>query len=253
MGGGWKYAAASVVGTSHQSSPEGVCQDSHALRYLDHAEAFAGIVSDGAGSASQSKAGSRLTCEFVMGKIASVPASSLFDESFAWETLNELQAELQKLADEAGLRIREFACTLLVAIICPYRAVFWQIGDGAICFRERGEESYQYAFWPEKGDYANVTYFATDANAREHLEFDIAETEIVELGIFSDGLERLALDFVAGEVHAGFFNALFPHMRTLPEGLSADLSGRLAEFLGSERVNKRTDDDKTLILASRAT
>ena len=252
MDSGWKYAAASVIGTSHQSSPEGVCQDSHAFRYLEHASAFVGVVSDGAGSASRSQTGSRSTCDFVLEKIAEAPASSLFEESFAGETLERLRTGLQALADDAGLRIREFACTLLVAIVCPYRAVFWQIGDGAMCFREREEERYGYAFWPEKGDYANVTYFVTDANAKEHLDIDIAEAEIVELGIFSDGLERLALDFTSGEAHTGFFSGLFPHLRGLPEGHSEELAVQIADFLSSERVNKRTDDDKTLILASRA-
>ena len=28
-----------------------------------------------------------------------------------------------------------FACTLLVAVVDQHRATFWQIGDGAICFR----------------------------------------------------------------------------------------------------------------------
>ena len=252
MNGGWKYAAASVIGTSHQSSPEGACQDAHAFRYLDNASAFVGVVSDGAGSASRSQTGSRCACDLVLQKIAAAPATLLFQQSFAKETLENLRSELQARAAEADLRIREFACTLLVAIVCPCRSVFWQIGDGAMCFRARNEERFQYVFWPEKGDYANVTYFVTDVNAKEHLDIDIVDAEIVELGIFSDGLERLALDFVAGEAHNGFFNGLFPHIRSLPEGRSEELSLRLAEFLSSERVNKRTDDDKTLILASRA-
>ena len=121
-----------------------------------------------------------------------------------------------------------------------------------MCFRLRDEDTFQYAFWPEKGDYANVTFFVTDAKAEEHLEFDVTDGEILELAAFSDGIERLALDFVAGEAHSGFFNGLFPHLRSLEPGHSARVSAQLTDFLASERVNKRTDDDKTLILASRA-
>jgi hypothetical protein len=40
-------------------------------------------------------------------------------------------------------------------------------------------------------------------------------------------------------------------MRNLPEGRCDELSSQIANFLGSDRVNGRTDDDKTLILASR--
>ena len=91
----------------------------------------------------------------------------------------------------------------------------------------------------------------TDIRAQEETQVEVYRQELVELAVFSDGIERLALDFGAGEAHTGFFNGLFPHMRGLPEGLSEGLAKQIEGFLGSERVNKRTDDDKTLILASR--
>jgi hypothetical protein len=251
MSCGWKYAAASVIGTSHQKSPGSVCQDSHAVRYFDHASALVGIVSDGAGSASHAQIGSRLTCDFVIAELADVSRDKLFVPSFANDTLANVQQMLGEEADQHGLSIRDFACTMLVVIASPEATAFWQIGDGAICFRQAGDENYNYAFWPEKGDYANITYFVTDPKAQDELQFDVIEAPCVELALFSDGIERLALDFGAGEAHTGFFNGLFPHMRGLPEGLSEGLAKQIEGFLGSERVNKRTDDDKTLILASR--
>lgn len=248
---GWKYAAASVVGTAHRKFPDGVCQDAHALNYIESLSAFVGVVSDGAGSASQAQRGSRFACDFVLERIAEASPTLVFTKTLADVTLDELRSKLRSLAGDEGFQIRDFACTLLVAIICPDRSVFWQMGDGAMVFRERGEDRFKYAFWPEKGDYANVTYFVTDENAKDQLDFDITDGEVVELGMFSDGLERLALDFAAGEVHTGFFIGLFPYMRNLPEGRCDELSSQIANFLDSDRVNRRTDDDKTLILASR--
>jgi len=251
--GGWKYAASSVIGTSHQTKADGVCQDFHVCRYLDGPQpALLAIVSDGAGSASHSHYGSRSACEYVERALAHAAPGMLFTHDFALHVLQSVRKHLEDMATEFGLKVRELACTLLVAIVHTSRAAFWQVGDGAMCFRLRDEDTFQYAFWPEKGDYANVTFFVTDATAEEHLEFDVTNGEIVELAAFSDGIERLALDFVAGEAHSGFFNGLFPHLRSLEPGHSARVSAQLAEFLASERVNKRTDDDKTLILASRA-
>jgi hypothetical protein len=248
---GWRYAAASVTGTSHQTSPGALCQDSHALRLLENVDAFVGIVSDGAGSASQSQIGSRCTCDFVLKKIADASVPALLSQSFAADVLERLRLELQEIADNAGLALRDFACTMLVAIVGREKAAFWQIGDGAICFRERNAVKFGYASWPEKGDYANVTFFVTDQNAQAHLEFDVVEADIADVALFSDGLERLALDFIAGEAHTAFFEGLFPHVRgLLMQGHSRELSSEIGGFLGSERVNKRTDDDKTLILAS---
>jgi hypothetical protein len=211
------------------------------------------VVSDGAGSASQSEIGSRRTCDVVLDRISAVAQEELFTASLAADVLERLRMELQRLADEAGVAAREFACTMLVAIVGEEKAAFWQIGDGAICFRERDANRFGYAFWPEKGDYANVTFFVTDQNAQNHLEFDATPIEITDLAIFSDGLERLALDFVSGEAHTAFFAGMFPAVRSLSApGYSPELSSQIEGFLSSERVNMRTDDDKTLLLASRA-
>ena len=187
----------------------------------------------------------------MLERIRTADATTITTIGFTKAVLEEVRECLRALADGASVKLREFACTMLVAIIMPDRAVFWQIGDGAMCFRVAGEERYNYAFWPEKGDFANVTFFVTDDSAHERLEFDVLYRPVVELASFSDGLERLALDFVSGEAHTGFFNGLLPHLRGREAGFSEALSQDLVMFLASERVNKRTDDDKTLILASR--
>jgi hypothetical protein len=250
---GWGYAAASVIGTSHQKSPEGVCQDAHAFQFVEGLDVLVGVVSDGAGSSSQSQIGSRDTCDFVLKSIAKAAPEALFTPALAADVLERLRGELDELATAAAIPVREFACTLLVAIVGREKAAFWQIGDGAICFRERGADDFAYAFWPEKGDYANVTFFVTDANAADHLDVDVAEFEIVELAMFTDGLERLVLNFATGDVHSPFFRKLFPVFHALPgPGYSAKLSAQMAIFLDSKPINERTDDDKTLFLACRA-
>ncbi|HXB73444.1 MAG TPA: PP2C family serine/threonine-protein phosphatase [Candidatus Acidoferrales bacterium] len=249
-GGGWKYAAASVIGTSHQGSSEGVCQDSHACQYLQQSSAFVAVVSDGAGSASHSQLGSRRTCDYIMERATDASAETILSRDFAVDVLDGLRQGLQELADASEQQLRDFACTMLVAVICGNRAAFWQIGDGAMCFRIRDSETFQYAFWPDKGEYANETSFVTQANAQQHLEFDLSDCEIVQLAVFSDGLERLALDFTKGEPHNGFFNGLFPYLSPFEAGHAVNISSQIAGFLGSERVTRRTDDDKTLILAA---
>lgn len=251
MTGGWKYAAASVIGTSHQKSPEGVCQDSHAVSYLEHASALIGIVSDGAGSASQARVGSQLTCEIILRQAKTADPDNLLTASFARDTLEEIRRALFVEADKNCLEIRDFACTMLVAIIAYEKSSFWQVGDGAICIRQSDSDRFRCVYWPDKGDYANVTYFVTDVRAQEETQVSIYEGTINEIAIFSDGIERLALDFAGRDAHDGFFGGLFPYVRALPEGQSNDLARNIEGFLSSDRVNQRTDDDKTLILASR--
>jgi hypothetical protein len=250
MTGKWKYAAASVIGTSHQSSPDGICQDAHRCVYDSDADRLVCVVSDGAGSASRSERGSRLACDLVWDSVSKCDANTVHTRSFALETLEAIRTAILNEAGQENLRVRDFACTLLVALVEPTRATFWQIGDGAICFRLPSEDLFHFVFWPGKGEYANVTYFVTDENAQDELEFDSFENSLSDVALFSDGLERLALDFSAGEAHTKFFAGFFRHLYRESAGHLIEIEQKLEDFLGSERINSKTDDDKTLILAT---
>ena len=61
----------------------------------------------------------------------------------------------------------------------------------------------------------------------------------------------LALDFGQARVHDRFFAPLFRTVRNGPD--EETLRASLLEFMDSKRVNDRTDDDKTLLLATRST
>jgi hypothetical protein len=161
----------------------------------------------------------------------------VFTESFARDTVEKLRAVLFEEADHEGLTIRDFACTLLVAIVSDERASFWQVGDGAICIRESGSDQYRCVYWPEKGDYANITIFITDVRAQEETQVSIRDAQIQEVAMLSDGIERLAIDFTAREAHTGFFGGLFPHLRHLMVGNSLELGKQIEGFLGSESTN----------------
>jgi hypothetical protein len=251
MSRGWGYASASVIGTSHLKTPDETCQDSNLCAYLPSVDAFVGVVSDGAGSASHGADGSMIACEVVLDECAGAGLVDIHSREFSIDVIGSVRNRILSTANGLGLRERDFACTMLVAIIGKERSSFWQIGDGAICFRLLNESPFRFAFWPSKGEYANVTEFVTDADFLSALNFDSGEYPVADIALFSDGLERLALDFNANEVHTPFLAGLFPYLHRRQEGRLHDMDEQLASFLGSERVNKCTDDDKTLILATR--
>jgi hypothetical protein len=211
--------------------------------------------SDGAGSAKHAEIGSRLACE-VIGKTAAefLTAGGLvskIDAALAKEWLALFQSAVELKAATLSASARDLACTLLVAIVGHDSAAFWQIGDGCIIIRSSDEEDFCWVFWPDRGEYENVTYFATEINAAEHLQFETVCRRIDYVSVLTDGLQRLALHYETTSAHAPFFRGLFPPLESASVGLSESLSRSLARFLESERVNSRTDDDKTLILASR--
>ncbi len=86
------------------------------------------------------------------------------------------------------------------------------------------------------------------------LEFELEERCVDEVAIFTDGVERLVLDLQERTAHAPFFRTLFGWVaKTEAAAVNEEIptSEAMGRYLGSKQINDRTDDDKTLILASR--
>ena len=255
----WRYALASVIGTSHERSGS-PCQDASACEITGHAGAslLVSAVADGAGSARHSRIGSRLACQVVHDSVKLLldvgGTIEDIDRIFAESVLARVQIVIQRVARKANARPRDFACTLLAGFVGSDRAAFLQVGDGAIVIapgRPGSTGEYDWVFWPENGEYANETVFATSSIARDHLRFAVIPTAVEELALFSDGLQNLVLDHKNKAAHSGFFAPMFRAVQKGQPGYSKNLSGYLAKFLGSRKVTGRTDDDKTLVLATR--
>lgn len=256
----WRYAHASVVGRSHIASAT-PCQDASACEILDLAGASTlfCIVSDGAGSAPLSQIGARFACEIILDEARSALAGGggvgALDQEFAHGSLERFQHALARVARRAGRPMRDFACTLLYAAVDEQRCAFAQVGDGAIVVSPAAaagaERTFEWVFWPQQGEYVNQTNFAHDPRAHEVLQFEARAQRIEELAVFSDGLQGLVLDVRARVAHARFFEPMFVAMRWAQAGRSESLCGSLRGFLASPMIERRTDDDKSLILASR--
>ncbi len=254
----WRYAYASVIGTSHTKS--GLpCQDFCACQEITAPSGqtvLVAVVSDGAGSADRSQVGSRLACELFVGEITSLLEvhGSVEDvtKEFCEKWLTRFQHEIGVRAEAEELLPRAFACTFLAAVIGADCAAFCQIGDGAIVIQPQdGTGEYCWQFWPEKGEYENQTYFTTDASAAEHLQHDMSAKQINEVAIFSDGLQRLALHMESQTAYTPFFRPMFAPLYKAADGHSSELSSALGQFLSSKRVQDQTDDDSSLVLATR--
>lgn len=255
--GGWRYAAASVIGTSHEKTG-GTCQDANDCKIyaLDCGEKIlAAIAADGAGSAVCGGEGAARTCGVFLGLVEEHFGTGRTVAQITRDTVVSWVATLQTFLEEDAKAIsrerRDFACTILGLIIDETNAVCFQVGDGVIVLADSEERVYGHVFWPDRGEYANTTHFVTEDDAREHLQFESIKRRIVEAALLTDGLQNIALNYQQRTAHDPFFKGLFAPLRTAEEGCSLELSRSLASFLASARVNDKTDDDKTLVLAAR--
>jgi hypothetical protein len=256
--GGWRYVAASVIGTSHEKTG-GACQDANDCQICASPageKVLVAAVADGAGSAACGGEGAARTCHALIGLIKEQLDSGRTVEQVTRDTVRCWITTIQNLLEEEAKAVsrerRDFACTILGLLVSESCAACLQVGDGVIVLADSEEHAYGHVFWPDRGEYANTTHFVTEDDAIEHLQFESVKRRVVEAALLTDGLQTIALNYQQRTAHEPFFKGLFAPLRTAQEGCSRELSESLAAFLASPRVNEKTDDDKTLVLASRS-
>jgi serine/threonine protein phosphatase PrpC len=248
----WKAVARSAIGTSHQKQGI-VCQDYGDYRIFDNV--IVGAVADGAGSAKHSDVGAKLAVEMVLKcfseinefpqKQDSQPLSKEEAQKVFSEIVNKVITELQKQADEGDYSVNDLACTLLVFLATPDYVAAMQIGDGFIVIRSQ-ESEYQLLFQPDKGEFANETTFITSTNALEEMQVKVITEKQEFICASTDGLEKVAIRLSDWQPFSPFFKPLEEYLH---EPVNSEEEDKyLMEFLNSERLNSRTDDDKTLLL-----
>ncbi len=253
----WKAIGHSITGTSHLAAGRG-CEDVVKYQVYQHGdkEVMACAVCDGAGSAAHAAFAANYIADRVL-KFAS-------DAQRVQHVMGDHTGDLYALAEEIyeGLSkeaaankttLDEYSCTLLGCIVTEEMTLLFQVGDGAIV---QGDDNGHYTpvWWPQSGEYHNTTSFFVDDPNFGTLRTLWVPGTLKEIAIFTDGLQMLALNWENQSVHQPFFTGLFHHLRMADSAEKlALLDQKLATYLDSPAINERTDDDKTLFLATRRT
>lgn len=247
----WRVVGASEVGTSHVAVGRG-CEDSCWAQVGATATGMPFLqlfVADGAGSASNGGEGADLAiqaaADFVDKKLR-LPEFGLSDE-LATQCVMAIRDKVYARADALGLKARDFACTFLGVLSCRLGTLVLQIGDGGIVL-DVGQ-GLEVPVVPMSGEYANMTHFLTDDDAINQMVTKTFPGIALRVAVFSDGLQRLALNMADNTAYEPFFANFFRVLGTSTPEQEDQLHGALVRFLQSPAVNHRTDDDKTLALA----
>lgn len=255
---GWRYAAVSVSGTSHEKA--GLpCQDHiqvAPIPALGVPHSLIAVAADGAGSAARAEEGARTACtnflEFARLALDWICQAEYLTDDFGQDVLADLQDAIATLARDQQEPVGSFACTLLGALVTPDSALFLQLGDGAIVYRTAPDGPWHLAARAQRGEFANETIFVTRSNAVEYIQAVLITEPIYEFVLMTDGVEFLAVKQPEARPHAPFLDYVLSGLRNVQEaGESLAHNEWIEHFLRSGAVNQRTDDDKTLVLATR--
>lgn len=252
----WRCAQASVKGTAHENQ-QTECQDRMLCRVVETkaGEVLIAAVADGAGSTTDGQTGAQIACEtfvseteaFLRSSAASVKS---VNEDFGKRWLAYFQRKIEEIAQKNEKTMRDYASTFIGTVAGAAGAAFFQIGDGAVVYSTDGAPgSYRYGIETLESEYVNMTDFLTDEASAERIRYRLIEEKIEDLILFSDGIFAVAVDYQTNQPHEPF---LMPMIAPLRNGNSPDgLNEKLERFLSSAKINEKTDDDKTIILASR--
>lgn len=246
--GRWNVIAASVAGTKHGRS--GIrCQDAHF--YIQENNLLVAAVADGAGSASHADVGSSLAAKCSVQTVVDLlflapTVSDVIVESILKEALIATRTTLEDEAAKRRLELSDLATTLIIAVASDTFVVAAQVGDGAIVVLSADDEITTVTV-PRYGAYINETTFLVSDDWPSATQYATFPKRTRGLAAFSDGLQLLALKLPEAIACDGFFRPLFTLALESQDNNAAKL--QLDEFLTSERVNERTDDDKTLLIA----
>lgn len=241
----WNIVRASVRGSMHERAGN-PCQDATDFRLRGDTLFIA--ISDGAGSASHSDQGASSAVAAALSSIERILSDNTeLGPATGLSILESARTALFELARNLSIDVRELSCTLLFAIIQANGAFFGQLGDGAWIVTYGS--SLIAATWPLRGTYANETSFLTSPGWSTACEFSKFIGPIESVAGFTDGIQGLALHYGSRSVFEPFFQ---PILRVLRQSSGADgLDQALEEYLSSKAIGDRTDDDRTLVVATK--
>ncbi|MBL1177582.1 PP2C family serine/threonine-protein phosphatase [Pantanalinema sp. GBBB05] len=255
----WKIITRSAIGTLHQTINL-PCQDYGDGLVLG--EVVMGVVADGAGSAKYADVGAKLAVTTALNFLTQTEEWLQRQRHLSWDSLVQRPSEkmaqnlftkvveqvvtvLRQTADRNQWAIDDLACTLLAFIATPHWLAALQIGDGFIVVRAQ-DQAYRLLFQPHKGEYANQTTFVTSEAALADMQIQVLAEPQSFICAATDGLEKVAIRLSDWTAFPPFFQPLEEYLQETVDPNQED--DYLVAFLESDRLNQRTDDDKTLLL-----
>lgn len=249
----WKRVCAATQGRSHKmdSTP---CQDSVAATYRRNVSAIA--LSDGAGSASDSRFGSQVCVRTLCAILC-----RHFDEIWQMDQqeakskiLSTLLEQLCNRANELDADVSQLAATILAVAVKKNRYIAIHLGDGVIgCELTYPDDSRELVTLsaPENGEHSNETYFVTSHSALVHMNILLGRIReqgrgnITGFILMSDGPEA-ALYRKSDATLAPACSKLLDSTRSMKK---ADLRYGLSRTLEMIAGSKTYDDCSVAIMA----
>ena len=287
MKGELVVASASLAGQRHLANGQ-VNQDSLYYEVMPDGQGLIAAVSDGAGSASRAKDGSLLAARTAVKHTKRIIQKDSENPTLATRSglLYARQAIEQYIQIFPSHSIEDYHCTLVLIAWIGDLISGIQIGDGAAIVGT--SEGYKMLTVPRQGEYVNETFFITEPHYLQTV-FQNEASNVDSVALFTDGLQKLAIDFQHKKANQAFMEQAMSSLSTSSQNIqpadpqstdqdqlsdeqtdgqceptipmntlcpqnkpgSSHYDTALHDWLSNENVAGQIGDDVTLILATR--
>lgn len=263
----WRTQYEAVVGLSHRDmEPPLPCQDAAFARQGECHPWL--VVADGAGSSAVSELGAQavvlglnrllLSLESRLFAVLDSPQAPTKEEERSWSLLLAKHARglLEDLASQHRRPLKDFRCTLLLAVVGHKHALWLKVGDGMLVAKQVQQAPNEPKGWATtlstlgelgKGEFANQTTFID-----EHLQPDQVQSGLISadplcgLALMSDGAAERLVSLDGQKISGQLQNWLD---QLSHQGLRRrQLTQR---FYAEDFTSRRVADDCSIALAAR--
>ena len=192
-------------------------EDSVYFKMLPSGRGIVAAVSDGAGSASRAKEGSHLAATYAVKRAFQAILEEEADPAFAVATgfMAARQAIRQRAEIIPEAEMADYHCTLILVAWVEDQVAAIQVGDGAAIVESDGV--CKMLTVPQRGEYVNETFFITEPHY-EQTKFTREATGITALALFTDGLQKDAVDFQHRKANDDFIPQAITILRNAETG-----------------------------------
>ena len=243
-----RVIGASAIGPLHKITTM-PCQDAFAFESFSSGYSVI-AVADGLGSAKLSDFGARNAVDAAVATaknlITASPGNVAVLEDVARKAARAARKELEEKADVYNCKLRDIACTLIVAIMYQDDLAVAHIGDGAVIARI-GDELITVS-GPAESEYANEVTPLTGRDWEKYLRVAAKTSNVTAVMAFTDGCQRAAFKKTPEGLipFHGFCDPVFSFIREVED--EKEGAYEIESMLYSPKICNNSEDDKTLVV-----
>ena len=209
-------ASVTQQGASHAATRR-PNEDSVCFELLPQGRGIVVAASDGAGSAHRAKEGSRLAATYAVKRTIQAIVEDEDDPAHAVKAglLTAREAIKRRTEIIRESRVEDYHCTLILVAWVEDQVAAAQVGDGAAIVEH--DRVCKMLTVPRQGEYVNETFFLTEPHFQQTM-FTRETSGITALALFTDGLQKYAVDFRNRKANADFITRAITAMRNAETG-----------------------------------